>query len=72
MMPLIEKKDFGFAGVYPDKRCACGVNIGPVARNVSRHSRNETATLATSLYNRTDPGIENNKVPLHFCRDQKF
>jgi hypothetical protein len=50
MPPLIEeKRGFGFAGVYPDKRCARCVNFAPFARNVSRHGRNETATLATPL-----------------------
>jgi hypothetical protein len=35
---LIEEKiGIGFAGVYPDKRCARCVNVAPVARNVSRH-----------------------------------
>jgi hypothetical protein len=38
VMPLIEEKiDIGFAGDYPDKRCARCVNVAPVARNVSRH-----------------------------------
>jgi hypothetical protein len=46
--------------------------VAPVARNVSRHGRNETATLATALYIRPGPGIENNKVPLQFSRDQEF
>jgi hypothetical protein len=38
---LIEEKiDFGFAGVYPNKRCARCVNVAIVARNVSRQERN--------------------------------
>ena len=57
--------------VYPDKRCARCVNVAPVARTVSRHGRNETATLATLLHNRAGPGIENNRVPLQFSRDQE-
>jgi hypothetical protein len=64
-MPLIEEKiGFGFAGVYPEKRCAHCVNVAPFARNVSRRERNETATLATTIYNSPGPCIENNKVPL--------
>jgi hypothetical protein len=46
--------------------------VAPAAKNVSRHGRNETATLATSLYNRAGPGIDNNMVPLKFSRDQEF
>jgi hypothetical protein len=30
----LRKKGFGFAGVYPDKRCARCVNVAPFARNV--------------------------------------
>jgi hypothetical protein len=62
-MPLIEEKK-GFS--YPNKRCVRCVNVAPVARNVSRHGRNETATLATLFYIHPGPGIENNKVPLQF------
>jgi hypothetical protein len=51
LVPLIEeKKGFGFAGVYPDKRCARCVNVASFARNVSRYGRNETAMLATPTY----------------------
>jgi hypothetical protein len=61
--------------VYPDKRCARCVNVAPVARTVSRHGRNETATLAMLLHNRAGPiiesSIENNMVPLQFSRDQE-
>jgi hypothetical protein len=67
-----EKKGFGFAGVYPDKRCARCVNVATVARNVSRHGRNETATIAAPLNNRSGPDIQNNKVRLQFSRDQEF
>jgi hypothetical protein len=35
-----EKKGFGFAGTYSDKRYARFINVAPVARNVSRHGRN--------------------------------
>jgi hypothetical protein len=64
-MPLIEEKTgFGFSIVYPDQCCARCVNVAPVARNVSRHGRNETATIATPLYNRPGPAIKNNMVPL--------
>jgi hypothetical protein len=67
--------DTAFLFVYPDKRCARCVNVAPVARNVSRHGRNETATLATLLHNRAGPiiesSIENNMVPLKFSRDQE-
>jgi hypothetical protein len=52
IMPLIEEKK-GFS--YPNKRCVRCANVAPVARNVSRHGRNETATLATSLYIRPGP-----------------
>jgi hypothetical protein len=65
MMTLIEeKKGFGFVGIYQNKPCARCVNVAPVARNVSRHGRNETATFATIIYNRPGPCIGNNKVTL--------
>jgi hypothetical protein len=36
-MSLIEEKiGIGFAGGYPDKRCARFVNVAPVAKTVSR------------------------------------
>jgi hypothetical protein len=41
---------------YPNKRCVRCVNVAP----------------ATPLYIRPGPGIENNKVPLQFSRDQEF
>jgi hypothetical protein len=73
VMPLIEEKTgFGFAKVYPDQRCALCVNVATVARNVSRHSRNETAKLATPLFYHAGPGFENNMVPLQFSGDQEF
>jgi hypothetical protein len=66
-MPLIEETTgFGFALVCPAKRCDHCVNVAPVARNVSRHGRNETATLATPLHYRLGFGIDNNIVPLQF------
>jgi hypothetical protein len=46
------------------KRCARCVNVAPVARTVSRHGRNETATLATIPHNHKVPGIKNNLVPI--------
>jgi hypothetical protein len=64
----LKKKGFS----YPTKRCVRCVNVAPVARNVSRHGRNETATLATLLYIHPGSGIENNKVPLQFSGDQEF
>jgi hypothetical protein len=71
-IPLIEEKiGFGFALVYPDKHSDRCVNIATVARKVSRHGHNESATLATPLHNRAGPGIENNMVPLQFSRDQE-
>jgi hypothetical protein len=57
-----------FLFVYPE-------DVAPVARTVSRHGCNETATLAMLLHNRAGPiiesGIENNMVPLQFSRDQE-
>jgi hypothetical protein len=50
-MPLIEEKTgFGFALVR--------TNVAPVARNVSRYGRNETATLATPLHKRPGYGVD--------------
>jgi hypothetical protein len=46
------------------------LNGAPVARNVSRRGRNETATLATPLYDRGFSGIENNSMSLLFFKDQ--
>jgi hypothetical protein len=65
----LKKKPVFVLFVYPDKRCARCVNVALVARTVSRHGRNETATLAMLLHNRASPGIENNMVPLQFFRD---
>jgi hypothetical protein len=45
------------------KRCARCVNVAPVARTVSRHGRNENATLATIPHNNKVSGIKNNLVP---------
>jgi hypothetical protein len=67
----LKKKPALVLFVYPDKRCARCVNVAPVARTVSLHGRNETATLATLLQNRAGPGIENNMVLLQFTRDQE-
>ena len=36
-------------------------SVSPVARTVSYHGRNETATLAKLLHNLAGPGIESNK-----------
>jgi hypothetical protein len=56
-MPLIEEKiGIGFAGIYPDKRCA-------LARNVSRHDATKTQGLQR-LFITAPVGIENNMVPL--------
>jgi hypothetical protein len=45
-MPLIEEKiGIGFAGVYPDNRCARSEKCFTLRRN-------ETATFARLLYNR--------------------
>jgi hypothetical protein len=55
--PLIEEKTgFGFF-VYMKK-------VAPVARTVSRHGRNENATLATIFHNHKVHGIKNNLVPI--------
>jgi hypothetical protein len=45
------------------KRCARCVKVAPVARTVSRHGRNENATLATIPHNHKVSGIKNNLVP---------
>jgi hypothetical protein len=60
---LKKKTGFGFF-VYMKKRCARCVNVAPVARTVSRHGRNENATLATIPHNHKVPGIKNNLVPI--------
>jgi hypothetical protein len=66
-MSFIEEKiDIGFAGIYPDKRCARCVNVAPVARNISRHG----ATKPQPSQRR--PGIENKMMSLPFSRDQEF
>jgi hypothetical protein len=39
-------------------------NVAPVARTVSRHGRNENATLATIPQNHKVPGINDNMVPI--------
>jgi hypothetical protein len=61
---LIEEKNrLWFFSFYMKKRCACCLKVAPVARTVSRHGRNETATLATIPHNHKVPGIKNNLVP---------
>jgi hypothetical protein len=71
-MPLIEeKKPAPVLFVYPDKRCVRCANVAPVARTVSRHGCNETATVARLLHNRAGPGIKNNMVPLQFSGYQE-
>jgi hypothetical protein len=46
-------------------------NAAPAARNVSRHGRKETATLANPLYTHTETGIENSMVPLQIFQRSK-
>jgi hypothetical protein len=71
-MPLIEEKiGFGFDFVYPDKRCARCVNFAPVARNVSRHGRNENRNAGKALHNLEGSDIENKMVPFYFHGDQE-
>jgi hypothetical protein len=64
----VEKTRCGH-GEGPLRRC---VNVALFARNVPRHGRKETATLAMSLYVHINPCIENNMVPLPFSKDQEF
>jgi hypothetical protein len=45
------------------KRCARCVNVAPAARTISRHGRNENATLETIPHTHKVPGIKNNLVP---------
>jgi hypothetical protein len=54
---LKKNTGFGFFRLYEK-------NVAPVARTVSRHGRNENATLATIPHNHKDPGIKNNLVPI--------
>jgi hypothetical protein len=48
------------------------LGIKNVARNVSRHGRNENAKLATPPHNFPGSVIENNMVSLQFSTDQEF
>jgi hypothetical protein len=63
--PLIEEKKPAFVYfVSMKKRCARCINVATVARTVSRHGRNENATLATIPHNHKVPGIINNLVQI--------
>ena len=53
--------DSGFVYLY--KRCARCVNVAPVARNVSRHGRNEPAALAMPFRTFMHMGQSTNRSP---------
>jgi hypothetical protein len=58
------------------KRCARCLNVALVARNVSGHGRNETATLALYLYDHAAPHgtnyIREIMVQLQFSGNKEF
>jgi hypothetical protein len=60
------KTGFGFAGVYPNKRCAVAWREMFHATGATKPQRSQR------LFITTPSGNENNRVLLQFSRNQKF